>query len=121
VRYPEPKTSREEALHRVLKHRENLLKVNPASEELFAEALRCALTNLMTGEVCSPPAGSAAALRYLRDRVSVPRDMSIYAAKRLREALEKTASLAGDEQGTPLPVRHRRDQDPANFVKISSR
>ncbi|HEY9826183.1 MAG TPA: glutathione S-transferase, partial [Stenomitos sp.] len=55
-------------------------------------------------------------LRYLRDRISVPRDMSIYAAKRLREALEATAALAGDRQGPPIPVRHRRDQDPANFV-----
>ena len=116
VMYPEPETSREEALQRILKHRENLLNVNPASNDLFEEALRCALTNLITGEVCSPPGGSAAALRYLRDRVSVPRDMSIYAAKRLREALENTASLAGDEQGIPIPTRHRRDQNPANFA-----
>ena len=47
--------------------------------------------------MCSPLTGWAAALKYLRDRVSVPRDMSIYAAKRLREALENTASLAGDK------------------------
>ncbi len=55
-------------------------------------------------------------LRYLRDRVNVPRDMSIYAAKRLREALEATAALDGDSQPDPLPVKHRRDQDPANFA-----
>ncbi len=116
VMYPEPETSSQTALFRVLKHRENLIQVNPADDELFAEALRCALTNLITGEDCPPPKHSAAALRYLRDRISIPRDMSIYAGKRLRQALEDTASLAGSEQGMAIPVRHRRDQDPANFV-----
>ncbi|MFM8294572.1 MAG: glutathione S-transferase family protein [Microcystaceae cyanobacterium] len=115
--YPEPATSRQEALFRVLKHRHNLIKVNPAENALFEEALRCALTYLITGEVCSPPQGSDVALRYLRDRVCVPRDMSLYAAKRLREALEVTASLVGDRPGVPIPVNHRRDQDPANFGK----
>jgi glutathione S-transferase len=42
--------------------------------------------------------------------------MSIYAAKRLRKSLEKTAALVGDRQGPPIPVKHRRDQDPANFA-----
>jgi glutathione S-transferase len=117
VSYPEPETSRQEALHRVIKHRANIIRVNPAEDELFDQALRCALTNLITGETCLPPAGSDAGLRYLRDRISVPRDMSIYAAKRLREALEQTAALAGDKQGAPIPVKHRRDQDPANFAR----
>ncbi|MGF1542801.1 MAG: glutathione S-transferase family protein [Pleurocapsa sp.] len=116
VTYPEPETSRAEALHRVIKHRANIIRVNPLKGELFDEALRCALTYMMTGELCSPPPGSDAALRYLRDRINVPRDMSIYAAKRLKQALEKTAALVGDRQGLPLPIRHRRDQDPANFV-----
>jgi glutathione S-transferase len=78
--------------------------------------LRCALTYMMTGETCTPPKGSDAALRYLRDRINVPRDMSIYAAKRLRQALEETAALVGNNQGTPIPFQHRRDQDPANFA-----
>ena len=116
VMYPEPETSRAEALHRVIKHQHNIVRVNPADDKLFDEALRCALTLMMTGEVCTPPAGSDAALRYLRDRVNVPRDMSIYAAKRLREALEETAALVGDGQGSPILLKHRRDQDPANFV-----
>ncbi|MDF0557024.1 glutathione S-transferase family protein [Kamptonema sp. UHCC 0994] len=116
VMYPEPETSRAEALHRVIKHHRNIIRVNPTDDNLFDEALRCALTLMMTGEVCTPPAGSDAALRYLRDRVSVPRDMSIYAAKRLREALEETAALVGDDQGTPILLKHRRDQDPANFA-----
>ena len=116
VCYPEPETSRAEALHRVIKHHENIIKVNPADNKLFDEALRCALTSMMTGEVCKPPAGSDAALRYLRDRINVPRDMSIYAAKRLRQSLEETAALVGDSQGTPIPFRHRKDQDPSDFA-----
>jgi glutathione S-transferase len=117
VTYPEPETSRAEALQRVIKHRANIVRVNPAEDALFDEALRCALTHLMTGDVCTPPAGSDVALRYLRDRISVPRDMSIYAGKRLREALEKTAALVGDRQGPSILLQHRRDQDPANFMK----
>jgi glutathione S-transferase len=116
VMYPEPENSRAEALYRVLKHRQNIIRVNPADDRLFDEALRCALTNMIKDDAaCVPPDGTDAALRYLRDRISVPRDMSIYAAKRLREALEKTAALVGDRQGVPIPFNHRRDQDPSNF------
>lgn len=117
VAYPEPENSRQEALHRVIKHRTNIIRVNPADDQLFDQALRCALTLMMTGESCPPPTGSDPGLRYLRDRINVPRDMSIYAAKRLREALEKTAALAGDAPGPAIPVRHRRDQDPAHFIQ----
>lgn len=113
--YPEPENSRQEALYRVLKHRANIIRVNSADDSLFDEALRCALTFMVTGEVCVPPTGTDSGLRYLRDRINVPRDMSIYAAKRLREALEATATLVGDGQGSPIPIKHRRDQDPANF------
>ena len=117
VTYAEPETSRTEALSRVIKHRDNIIKVNPADDRLFDEALRCALTNMMKDEaICTPPPGSDIALRYLRDRINVPRDMSIYAAKRLRTALETTAALDGDRQPEPIPIRHRYDQNPANFV-----
>ncbi len=117
VGYLEPADSRQEALHRVLRHRNNLIRVNPLEDTVFDEALRCALTYLMTGETCNPPKGSDVGLRYLRDRISVPRDMSIYAAKRLRTALETTAALVGDRQGVPIPIKHRRDQDPQNFIR----
>ncbi|WP_035990524.1 glutathione S-transferase family protein [Leptolyngbya sp. KIOST-1] len=119
VAYPAPATARIEALTRMVKHRENVIKVNPAAREVIDPALRCALTYLITGDVCQPPAGSDLGLRYLRDRINVPRDMSIYAAKHLRDALETTAALAGDAQPDPLPTRHRRDQDPANFAAVS--
>ncbi|MEO0684284.1 MAG: glutathione S-transferase family protein, partial [Cyanobacteria bacterium J06649_11] len=107
VNYPEPENSRQEALQRVIEHRTNIIRVNPADDKLFDQALRYALTYMMTEEECVPPTGSDIPLRYLRDRINVPRDMSIYAAKRLRESLEKTASLAGDGQPEPLPIRHR--------------
>jgi len=115
--YPEPENSRAEALYYVIKHRANIIRVNPADDTLMDEALRCALTNLMTNQDCPPPPGSDTALRYLRDRINVPRDMSIYAAKRLRASLEATAALAGESQGTPIPFKHRRDQNPAEFAR----
>jgi glutathione S-transferase len=114
--FAEPSNSKAEALYRTIKHHENIIRVNPADDRLIDEALRCALTAMMTETECIPPAGSDAALRYLRDRISVPRDMSIYAAKQLRTALEQTAALAGDAQGTPIPFNHRRDQNPVNFA-----
>ena len=116
VQYPEPENSRQEALARVLKHRHNIVKVNPTEDNLFDQALRCALTYMMTGKDCIPPAQSEVGLRYLCDRINVPRDMSIYAGKRLRTALEYTAQLRGDRQPEPLPIRHRRDQNPLNFA-----
>jgi glutathione S-transferase len=59
-------------------------------------------------------------LRYLRDRISVPRDMPLHAARRLRQALEHTATLdpeTPDGQGPSIPRRHRRDQDPHPFLE----
>jgi glutathione S-transferase len=117
--FAEPANSRAEALYRTIKHHENIIRANPAAAQLIDVALRCALTNMITNAECSPPSGSDAALRYLRDRISVPRDMSIYAAKYLRTALEQTAALAGDAQGTPIPFNHRRDQNPVNFASKS--
>lgn len=117
VAYPEPENSREEALYRVIKHRHNIIRVNPLPDPVFDEALRCALTYMMTGEDCLPPSDTDLGLRYLCDRISIPRDMSIYAGKRLRHALEYTASLVGNRQPDTLPLKHRLDQNPANFGK----
>ena len=119
VGYPEPETSRTEALQRVIKHKDNIIKANPADAQLIDEALRCALTKMIEDKTCTPPSGSDVALRYLRDRINVPRDMSIYAAKRLRTALEETAAIDGDRQSEPIPVRHRYDQNPASFLQSS--
>jgi glutathione S-transferase len=119
TRQIEPPAAALDALARVLKHRQTLVAVNPHSGPALDRALACALTNLVTGLACPPPAGSAAGLRYLRDRISVPRDMPLHAARRLRQALECTAALdpdPGNPEAQPIPTRHRRDQDPSRFV-----
>jgi glutathione S-transferase len=106
----------------VIKHRAAILGRSPLGAEKFDVPLRTALTALIHAKPLPPPAGSAPALRYLRDRISVPRDMPLHAARRLRQALEATASLdplAGTSQGEPLPVAHRRDQDPKPFLQAA--
>lgn len=102
-----------EALMRVLKHRHTLLATTAG---LSDTALRAALTKLISGEPCQPPPNSELGLRNLRDRISVPRDMGIHAARQLRAALEETAALSGSRLPAALPRRHRRDQDPASFL-----
>jgi glutathione S-transferase len=104
-----------EALARVVRHRKALIARNPDQDARFDGALRSALARLVGLAAPAPPAGSAPGLRYLRDRISVPRDMSLTAARCLRQALETTAALDGSAQGAPLPVQHRRDQDPEAF------
>ncbi len=104
------------ALSRVIRHRDQLLKRNPFGSQRFDLPLRCALTRLITGAACQPPKGSAASLRYLRDRISIPRDMPLPAGRLLRQALEATAAMDGPQQGEPLGLRNRFDQDPRAFL-----
>jgi glutathione S-transferase len=126
TRQSPPSTAVQEALARMLRHKQRLLEVNPEGARRSAaaglaldQALRCALTNLLRDASLpplAPPPGTAAGLRYWRDRISVPRDMSLHAARRMRSALEATAALAGDQQGPELPRQHRRDQNPQPFL-----
>jgi glutathione S-transferase len=129
TRQPAPAHAAHEALGRMLRHRHRLLEVNPeglrrgaAAGQALEQALRCALTNLLrqpADAAVAPPAGTAAGLRYWRDRISVPRDMSLHAARLMRTALESTAALAGNQQGPELPRQHRRDQNPQPFVQAA--
>ena len=119
----EPPDAAAVALARVLKHRRTLASRNPLPEERFDQALRCALSHLAQGKDVAPPPGSATGLRYLRDRISVPRDMPLHAARRLRQALERTAALDPLDPtatGPALPLQHRRDQDPAPFLAAAA-
>jgi len=92
VSYPSPPEAKEEALFRVLKHKDTLLSVNSVKDTpMVDEALRCALTTMISGELCTPPQGADVPLRYIRDRISVPRDMPLWSARHLRAALEATS------------------------------
>ena len=120
------------ALARVLRHAPTLVgrmaAACGAAPEAVDAALRAALAALIAGSgeaaAPAPPPGTAPALRYLRDRISVPRDMDLHAARALRTALEATARrdpaapMAG---GPPIPLQHRRDQDPAPFLQAQTR
>ncbi|MFM7264501.1 MAG: glutathione S-transferase family protein [Cyanobium sp.] len=120
---PSPPSSHLLALARTLRHRQVLMGRNPLGAEGFDAPLRAALTDLASGSPCPPPAGSAAALRHLCDRISVPRDMPLHAARQLRSALERTARLDPTDPGArpaALPVRDRRDQDPRPFLEATA-
>ena len=116
-----------EALARVVRHAPTLLARMQAATGLSAEsldgALRVSLAQLMNesgGLVQAPPPGTAPGLRYLRDRISVPRDMGVLAARCLRQALEATAGLDPLDpgaQGPAMALEHRRDQDPVPFLQ----
>ena len=69
-------------------------------------------------EVETPPPGADVALRYVRDRVNVPRDMSLWAARRMRAGLEAMAAECGSGQGPAIPTRDRRDQNPRAFARV---
>ena len=104
------------ALQRVMKHKENLIKVNPYDKEYFEESLRAALTHMITGEVIIPEKLSGKSLRYLKNRISVPRDMPIISARLLRQSLNKIELLSDNDEIDNIPLKHRYDQDPRNFI-----
>jgi glutathione S-transferase len=122
-----------EALGRVVKHHPNIIKVNQEGTEPETDVcMRAALTTMITSTGMADQAGSLptpatvelpsdgdAILRYIRDRICVPRDMSLHAARAFRKALEETASMVGNGQGKQLGLRDRRDQDPRPFRRAA--
>jgi len=71
---------------------------------------------MITGEVLYPEKLSVISLRYLKNRISVPRDMPIISARLLRQSLNKIESLSEINEKDKIPLRHRYDQDPKNFI-----
>ena len=119
--YPEPADSRYEAIFRVVKHHTTLEKVSPYGAAPVDFGLRVVLTQMLAATTpptplspCSDssaltpairgasnstkddddrgaPPHIAAALRHIKERVAVPRDMPIWSAIRFRDALEVVA------------------------------
>ena len=71
---------------------------------------------MITGEVLMPKKISGISLRYLKNRISVPRDMPIISARLLRQSLNKIELLSDINEIDKIPFRHRYDQDPINFI-----
>jgi glutathione S-transferase len=120
--YEQPQDAIEEALAQALRHRDNIIKANCVKDKAKVdEALRCALTTLV--EPATPCAVTdtemATALIYIRDRVNVPRDMSIWAGRKMRAALTDTAAAAGPVKAPPIPFEDRYDQQPGQFASIA--
>lgn len=138
---PPSRAARLEAVVRTLRHASTLVAVNPdPTKDRIDTALRGVLGALL--DTCSVPpdsddadtaasepalpampAGAGPGLLYIRDRINVPRDMSLPAACSLRTVLSSAAKAApaapdGDAPAlvrVPIPVRHRRDQNPEPF------
>jgi len=71
---------------------------------------------MITGYLLIPKKFSGISLRYLKNRISVPRDMPIISARLLRQSLNRIESLSDINEIDELPLRHRYDQDPINFI-----
>ena len=96
--YPEPELSREEAAYEVIANHEKLGQLNPFGQGAFDLGMRAALTYMLTGQISTNLDGSShLALRYIRERAVAPGDMSIWAVKRFRQALEDTANQIAPE------------------------
>ena len=104
------------ALRRILKHKDNIINANPYKKDFFEESLRSALTHMMTSEISDTPNKSKISIKYLKNRISVPRDMPIISARLLRQSLNKVESLCNNSQIDKIPINHRYDQNPSEFT-----
>ena len=103
------------ALKRVLEHKDNIINSNPYKKDLFEESLRSALTYMVTSEVNNIPNKAFLSIIYLKNRISVPRDMPIISARLLRKSLNKIAPQGENFTIDKIPDKNRYDQDPEKF------
>ena len=104
------------ALNRVIKHKDNIINANPYEKDAFDKSLRSALTYMITSEINKPPSKSSKSINYLKNRISVPRDMPLISARLLRQSLNKIESLNNNFEMDKIPVKHRYDQNPDAFI-----
>ena len=100
---------------RIIRHKDNIIESNPCENNTFDIGLRSALTFMFSHEINKVDDMTALGLRYLRDRISVPRDMPLLSARLFRQALEKIASTSKSKDIYKLNTKHRFDQDPKKF------
>ncbi len=89
---------------------------DPATAD--AEAALALASELAGAAAGGRPAEGAVAMRYIRDRINVPRDMGFLAARQLRAHLNAVADAldpTGKARPEAVPTRDRFDQDPARF------
>ncbi len=104
------------ALKRVIKHKDNIINANPYEKDLFEESLRSALTYMITSEINEFQSKAVLSINYLKNRISVPRDMPLISARILRQSLNKITSNSVNTKIDKIPEKHRYDQDPAKFI-----
>ena len=104
------------ALKRVLKHKDNIINANPYTKDLFEESLRSALTYMITSDINKAPSEAVLSIIYLRNRISVPRDMPLISARLLRQSLSKIETPILNSKIDEISEKNRYDQDPAEFI-----
>ena len=71
---------------------------------------------MITSEVNEVPKEAFISINYLKNRISVPRDMPIISARLLRQSLNKIEFPSVEFKIEKIPEKHRYDQDPAKFI-----
>ena len=130
----QPEADRAEAALALLTHHENIVASSAAATGTEPDAADAAFRATVAALLHQPEpntdgavaeeadagaASAAAALRYTRDRICVPRDMGLGAARQLRAHLNFVADaldadgLAGP--AVPIATSNRHDVDPTRF------
>ena len=71
---------------------------------------------MITSEINEFQSEAVISINYLKNRISVPRDMPLISARILRQSLNKFEATNINSKIDKIPEKHRYDQDPAKFI-----